>query len=216
MEKLKKFYPTINSLRDVSIEQLLRHQDSFEDIIFRRCKYVVEENQRVLEACQDLNAGNFEDLLQKTWPGAYAASVRETDKGDIPSVIEAIAQGVVFTSLEYSAHCDSLAVLRPQLPKKEKAVAIFRALKYSNRPYDYNFDFLTDNALVCTELVYKAYEPGTESNGLKLPLENRLGHIIIPANSYAQLYTEEFNNPNPQLKLVMFLDGVEKENKVKT
>ncbi len=70
-----------------------------------------------------------------------------------------MSEGVIFTTLEHSADCDSLAALRPRLPRREKAQAILRAFHYAGRPYDFNFDFGTDAELVCTELIYKAYEP---------------------------------------------------------
>jgi galactokinase len=47
----KKFYPEINSLRDVSIEQLDLHKKDLPEIVFKRCSFVVSENARVLQAC---------------------------------------------------------------------------------------------------------------------------------------------------------------------
>lgn len=59
-----------------------------------------------------------------------------------------MSEGVVFTSLEHSAPADALAVLRPRLPARGKAAALVRAFGYAGRPYDYDFDFQTDAALV--------------------------------------------------------------------
>ncbi|HKI46531.1 MAG TPA: galactokinase [Balneolales bacterium] len=56
---LKKYDAGINSLRDVTIEMLKRHKDEFDPIIYKRCKYVVEENNRVLAACNDLSRNDF-------------------------------------------------------------------------------------------------------------------------------------------------------------
>ena len=53
-----------------------------------------------------------------------------------------------------------MAALRPRLPAVEKAAAILRAFGHARRPYDFNFDFRTDATLVCSELIYKVYEPG--------------------------------------------------------
>jgi galactokinase len=107
VEILKKFYPDIHSLRDVSIQQLLSHQDSFDDVIFKRCKYVIEENQRVLEACQDLNAGNFEDFGQRMYQShsglmtEYEVSCEELDflvetASKLPGIIGARMMGAGF------------------------------------------------------------------------------------------------------------------------
>src|SRR5699024_4482352 len=45
---------TIRSLRDVSLDTLWKNKEKLDDIIFKRCKYVVDENRRVLQACRDL------------------------------------------------------------------------------------------------------------------------------------------------------------------
>jgi galactokinase len=51
---LQKYSPTISSLRDVEPELLEEHQNEMDEQIYRRCKYVIEENNRVLSACDDL------------------------------------------------------------------------------------------------------------------------------------------------------------------
>jgi galactokinase len=47
-------------LRDVSIEQLLVHRSAMEELVFRRCRHVVTENARVLEAAASLEAGDLQ------------------------------------------------------------------------------------------------------------------------------------------------------------
>ncbi len=51
---LKKFYPGLNSLRDVDHEMLNANKSAFDPLIFQRCAYVVEENNRVQLTCQAL------------------------------------------------------------------------------------------------------------------------------------------------------------------
>ena len=46
---LKKHYPEITSLRDVSFNMLITHKKDFPEVIFKRCQYVIQENQRVLD-----------------------------------------------------------------------------------------------------------------------------------------------------------------------
>ena len=94
--------------------------------------------------------------------------------------------GVSLTTIEYSAAADSLVVLRPRVSKRVKAAAIRRAFEYRGRPYDFDFDFLTDRELVCTELVYKCYEPVGGSGGLQLPTTTILGRRVMPANLIAR------------------------------
>jgi hypothetical protein len=154
-------------------------------------------------------SGRLDDLLARTHPASHARS-ETTGDGESVRVLEAIAEGVVFTSFEHAGEADSLAVLRPRLPKREKAAAIARAFGYAGRPYDFDFDFVTDAALVCTELVYKAYLPAAEHRGLSLPLQSLLGRLALPANELARLYDREASRPDPQLELVIFLDGNER------
>ncbi|MBC6698053.1 galactokinase [Hymenobacter puniceus] len=56
---LNQYYPQVLSLRDATLEQLAQHQQELGDVVYRRCRYVVQENQRVIEACQHLAAGDM-------------------------------------------------------------------------------------------------------------------------------------------------------------
>lgn len=154
-------------------------------------------------------SGDFERLLQARFPAAYRAALEPQEAGHAPRVIEAISEGVSFTTLEHSAAADSLAVLRPRLAKVEKALAILRAFGYAGRPYDFDFDFRTDAALVCTELVYKAFEPAPDMQGLRLPLLDFLGRPATPANEIVKQFDEQFGTAQQQTDLVLFLDGRE-------
>jgi galactokinase len=51
---IKKYYPDINSLRDVSLSQLKAHKHALPNKVFDRCLYVVQEIHRVQEAVLDL------------------------------------------------------------------------------------------------------------------------------------------------------------------
>jgi hypothetical protein len=128
-------------------------------------------------------------------------------------VIEAISEGVVFNSMAYAADADSIVALRPRLPKLQKAAAILRAFHYTGRPYDFNFDFRTDSAIVCTELVYKSYEPATNFTGLHFPMEEMLGRPVLPANLIARQFHEQYGTPAQQLDFVAFIDGYEREKR---
>ena len=153
--------------------------------------------------------GRLDSLLQQRYPEKYQLSL-QPHHGQLPRVIEAIEHGVSLTSLEHSAAADSLAVLRPRLPRQAKARAILRAFQYQGRPYDFNFDFLTDSALVCSELVYKAYEPGQDLPGLSLALRQVMGRSLLSPNHLAETYSQEFGHDNAQFELVIFLDGHER------
>jgi hypothetical protein len=124
-----------------------------------------------------------------------------------------MSEGVSFTALEHCADADSVVALRPLLPKTDKATAILRAFHYAGRPYDFNFDFATDSELVCTELVYKSYEPAQGMQGLHLPLTEMLGRQLLPANLIARQFDEQYGTTNAQFELVEFLDGHEREGR---
>jgi galactokinase len=56
---LKKHYPKINSLRDVSIGEIKEHKNEFDDVTYKRCKYVIEEIARVQDCCELLKKGDL-------------------------------------------------------------------------------------------------------------------------------------------------------------
>ncbi|MCX6122867.1 MAG: galactokinase [Ignavibacteriales bacterium] len=82
---IKTKNPEVDSLRDVSVEMLQKCKDKMDATIYRRCKYVVEENDRVLHACQELEQGDlkaFGKYMIKTHEGLsrdYEVSCKELD-----------------------------------------------------------------------------------------------------------------------------------------
>lgn len=62
---VKEHHPEVHSLRDVTMEMLNQHVASKDDLIYRRCKYVVEENTRLLGGCEDLKRGDLPALGKK-------------------------------------------------------------------------------------------------------------------------------------------------------
>ncbi len=50
----------IAALRDVTPADLERHRRALPELVYRRCRHIVTENARVLEAERALNAGDFE------------------------------------------------------------------------------------------------------------------------------------------------------------
>ena len=46
---LQQAYPAAASLRDVSMAQFLPYADSMPAVVSRRCRFIIEENQRVLD-----------------------------------------------------------------------------------------------------------------------------------------------------------------------
>lgn len=85
VELLKPFAPGISSLRDVSLEFLNLHQSLLTPTVYRRCHFVVEEIQRVVRACEVLQANDFQTLGELMFQGhdglnhGYEVCVPETN-----------------------------------------------------------------------------------------------------------------------------------------
>lgn len=62
VRNLKKFYPEIKALRDVSLSQLEAHRRDLPGLIYRRCHHVVSENERVLQTVAAWHEGNWADI----------------------------------------------------------------------------------------------------------------------------------------------------------
>lgn len=55
---VREKYPEVGALRDVTPEMLLQQVLPRDETAYRRCRYVVEENERLLAVCRDLQAGD--------------------------------------------------------------------------------------------------------------------------------------------------------------
>jgi galactokinase len=59
VESLGRMIPGMQSLRDLTAAELDRYRHALDPVIARRCRHVVTENQRVLDACDALRAGDM-------------------------------------------------------------------------------------------------------------------------------------------------------------
>lgn len=81
---IQEKYPQVSSLRDVSLNMVEEYLKS-DQIIYNRCRYVVEENIRLQEGCKDLlnrNLKSFGEKMFATHNGLseqYKVSCRELD-----------------------------------------------------------------------------------------------------------------------------------------
>jgi hypothetical protein len=150
-------------------------------------------------------------FLKETYPDKYRqfAGPNQTD-GHIIQTIEGLANGIVFNSLQATCHADYIAAVRPKLTKKEKGIAIINAFAFQGTPYDFDFDFATDATLVCTELVFKAYQARKNlTQGLIFNLTEVLGRLTLPPNHMVAQFDTDYNSPERQMEFVAFLDGSE-------
>jgi len=56
--------PGVSALRDVSIEMLEAHEATLPPVVARRCRFIIEENQRVLELAEALPSGDAATLTR--------------------------------------------------------------------------------------------------------------------------------------------------------
>jgi galactokinase len=56
---IQPHHPEVKSLRDVTMEMLDKYVLPQDGMVYQRCKYVVEENNRLLEGCKDLEANDL-------------------------------------------------------------------------------------------------------------------------------------------------------------
>ncbi len=161
-----------------------------------------------------LYVGTTEDLraLGLADDPAVAAKLAEFSRPDAAghahAVIEAMSEGVVFTSIEHSiGEADAVAVLRPRLSIEQKRMAIARAFAHAGKPYDFDFDFFSSDKLVCTEVVYRSY-----GDMLNIPLVEILGRQTLPALEIVRVWAEEAADrdlANDQFEFIALLDGDE-------
>lgn len=82
---IKEHHAEVVSLRDATLEMLDKYVAPKDAVVDKRCRYVVEEVQRLLQGCEDLRNGHLEDLGKKmfaTHDGLskqYEVSCKELD-----------------------------------------------------------------------------------------------------------------------------------------
>lgn len=71
---LKKYYPSVTSLRDANLKMLEKHASEFSEKQRIRCKYVIEEIDRVQNANKDLQKGNLKAFGSKMFETHHGLS----------------------------------------------------------------------------------------------------------------------------------------------
>ncbi len=178
------------------------------------------------EAWGALPLGPGRRLKDDPLAAAALAACRRPAPDGPARVIEAVSDGVVLSSLRHAVQKDFAAVLRPLLAPEQLALAIRRALALRGRPYDFEFDFASDDAVVCTEVVYRAFDPdlafriAVDASPDARPdvpgVTEIAGRLTMPAQQLARyaVYMTRHPAPDPatgypgrRLELVAFADG---------
>jgi histone H3/H4 len=93
-------------------------------------------------------------------------------------VLEARKDGVRLRPLSDTLSVDVFAVLRPGLEPDGIRRAIERAMKHEGKMYNFDFDFFSSDRIVCTEVVYRAYDG---LGNISFPLQERAGRKTLSA-----------------------------------
>ena len=93
-------------------------------------------------------------------------------------VLEALKDGVRFRPLCETLNVDHVVVLRPVLSNSAIKQGIERVVLHEGKLYNFDFDFFNSEKLVCTEVIYRAFD-GLED--LHFPLTLRSGRQTLSA-----------------------------------
>ncbi len=153
------------------------------------------------------------DYFRERHPDLYEQLARDDSEGFPNRVIEAVGEGVILNSLEHSAHADYVAALRPRLSSTDRLASVLAAFEHLGKPYDYDFDFVTDDTVVCSELVFKALQPNHSKGGLSFELTKTSGRLVLPPNDIAKKYDQEASREDRELDFVAYYEGSETEQR---
>lgn len=78
-------------------------------------------------------------------------------KGDIRT-LEAQKDGVLFRPLNETLNVDELIIVRPELSTSEISTGLSRVCQHEGKGYNFDFDFFRSDKLVCTEVIYRAFD----------------------------------------------------------
>ena len=105
--------------------------------------------------------------MERSSSGARGAQGR----GALPPLCETLA-------------VDAAAVVRPRLAATDIARGLTRAATHEGKLYNFHFDFFRTDRLVCTEIVYRAFDG---LGGLDIELRHRAGRPTLSAEDLLDL-----------------------------
>lgn len=69
---LRRHLPDISALRDVSLNDLETNKNALPELVYRRCRHVISENQRVLAAAESLKSGDLNQFGKLMYASHYS------------------------------------------------------------------------------------------------------------------------------------------------
>ncbi len=93
-------------------------------------------------------------------------------------VLEALKDGVRFRPITETLAVDNFLVLKPNISSDDIRQGIERVVQHEGKLYNFDFDFFSSDRLVCSEVVYRAFDG---LGNLNFPLVERAGrHTLSP------------------------------------
>lgn len=139
---LAEYLPDVKALRDVSLEQLEQHQGFLPDIVYRRARHVVTENNRVLQLSRQLSQGNLDDVGELLVQGHnslrddYEVSIPELDTLVVAATEVEGCFGARLTGAGFGG-CIIALVAEDAVPALEKHLTRVYANRYNKSPNVY-------------------------------------------------------------------------------
>ncbi len=156
-----------------------------------RTKRITEPTRRQIEAL--LNPGDViitrhDDAMSNLFlPGYWPHAALYVGLPPQREVLEARKDGVLFRKLDDTLAVDATVVIRPELTSQQIARALTQAVTHEGKLYDFDFDFFRADRLVCTEVVYRAYDG---IGDLHFELTRRTGRLTLSAEDLVKMAVE--------------------------
>ncbi|HVK60529.1 MAG TPA: YiiX/YebB-like N1pC/P60 family cysteine hydrolase [Bdellovibrionales bacterium] len=182
------------------------------DKLFKFFNSDEETKQTFAALCaqQKLPCSNFSGYLETKYRDIYLQYVGGGLYKNKPiqfAALESKKDGVIFSNIYEAIRKDQLAVIRPNLSKKDRALAVASAFSFYGRKYDYSFDLRSDERLICTELIAYSYEPIASMNksGIDFKFSHHGKTPLVYPEDIVKTFGDGLNQSNPLLKFVVYL-----------
>lgn len=178
-----------------------------------------ETNELFAKKCieQELECHDYITYLTAKFPKDMKTYRQSEEKGRPYVTLEGLKPGVVFMELGPSMAWDNLAILRPNLSIKDKALALERTFSSIGKKYDYSFNGNSYSRFVCTELIQYSYEenPYENKNGIEWDVNIVMGRPAMYGFDLVQTFINQEENPDrkKQLSLVIYMKGIKKKDR---
>lgn len=103
-------------------------------------------------------------------------------------ILEAKSDGVLFRALTEALEVDEFVIIRPTLTQKQLAKGLERAVQHEGKGYNFDFDFFRSDQLVCTEVVFRAFDG---LGDIQFKLTERAGRLSLSAEDLLNMAIDE-------------------------